>query len=123
LQRSQPPDAGRLDDWLRAAVRVDGRPDWYFVKLHSHGAVTENADVLLGAPMIGLHEALARRAGEDRSFKYHYVTAREMVNVALAAEAGAAVWREEWRDFKWAPPELGATASRGCSSRRENHRV
>jgi hypothetical protein len=35
-----------------------------------------------------LHEELARRAGRDRAFHFHYVTAREMYNLARAAEAG-----------------------------------
>jgi hypothetical protein len=105
LQASQPPRGGRIDNWLRAGVCVEGRPDWRFVKLHTHGAIEANADVLLGLPMIKLHEELARRAARRATFHFHYVTAREMVNVALAAEAGVAEWRPELRDFKWAPPE------------------
>src|SRR5262249_51832352 len=37
LQRSQPPAIERLDLWLRACVQVPARPDWFFVKLHTHG--------------------------------------------------------------------------------------
>jgi len=116
LQQSQPPSNGRIDNWLRASVRVEGRPDWYFVKLHTHGAIESNADMLLGRAMVGLHEELARRALEQPSFKYHYVTAREMVNIALAAEAGVAGWRDELRNYKWAPPALAATQPRLDSS-------
>ena len=39
-------------------------------------------------PMVHFHEALARRARQDAHFHYHYVTAREMYNLARAAEAG-----------------------------------
>jgi hypothetical protein len=88
LQGSQPPDMDRLDLWLRARVQVPARPDWYFVKLYTHGAPEANADVLLGEPMVRFHEALARRAAADPHFRYHYVTAREMYNLARAAEAG-----------------------------------
>ena len=38
LQASQPPAIERLDDWLAARVQVPTRPDWSFVKLHTHGA-------------------------------------------------------------------------------------
>ena len=88
LQRSQPPSPSRIDDWLRAGVHVPLRPDWYFVKLHSHGASESNQEVLLGEPMAELHRALERRAAEEVHFHYHYVTAREMYNLACAAEAG-----------------------------------
>jgi hypothetical protein len=89
LQSSQPPDAGpRLDNWLRAGVQAPGRPDWFFVKLHCHGASEDAHGTLLGEPMVRFHEELARRAAKDANFRYHYVTAREMVNLAKAAEAG-----------------------------------
>ena len=37
LQGNQPPAVDRLDAWLSARVQVPTRPDWYFVKLHTHG--------------------------------------------------------------------------------------
>jgi hypothetical protein len=88
LQDNQPPSMARLELWLRARVQVPSRPDWFFVKLHTHGASEANQRVLLGEPMVRFHQALARRANEDADFHYHYVTAREMYNLARAAEAG-----------------------------------
>ena len=78
----------RLEAWLRACVQIRTRPDWYFIKLHTHGAPEGNAQVLLGEPMFAFHRALASKAFEDSSFQFHYVTAREMYNLARAAEAG-----------------------------------
>jgi hypothetical protein len=103
IQGSQAPTMRRMDLWMKAAVRVASRPEWLFVKLHTHGAPEGNQKVLLGAPMLAFHEALARRTAEQPNFRYHYVTAREMYNLARAAEAG---WRgsiDEARDFelKW----------------------
>jgi len=88
LQGNQSPNIERVDDWLKARVQVPTRPDWYFVKLHTHGAPETNQRVLLGKPMVDFHLALARRAKEDPSFRFHYVTAREMYNLVRAAEAG-----------------------------------
>jgi hypothetical protein len=88
LQSSQPPGLDRLDLWLTARVQVRTRPDWFFVKLHTHGAEEYNMPVLLDEPMVQFHQALARRAREDPAFHYHYVTAREMYNLVRAAEAG-----------------------------------
>jgi hypothetical protein len=88
LQDCQPPRGRRIDLWLRARVQVPARPDWFFVKLHTHGAPEWNADVLLGDEGKRFHEALAERAARDSAFRYHYVTAREMYNLVRAAESG-----------------------------------
>jgi hypothetical protein len=91
IQGNQPATIERLDNWLMARVQVPTRPDWFFVKLHTHGAPESNQRVLLGEPMVRFHEDLARRARQDPNFQFHYVTAREMFNLVRAAEAG-------WRD-------------------------
>jgi hypothetical protein len=90
LQGSQPPTMGRMDNWLRARVQVPSRPDWFFVKLHAHGAQEDTRAILLGEAMVRFHEDLARKARANPRFHFHYVTAREMFNLVKAAEAG---WR------------------------------
>jgi hypothetical protein len=100
IQGNQPAHAGRVRNWLRAGVRVPSRPDWYFVKLHTHGANEGNMPVLLGEPMVRFHQDLARRAAEDPRFHYHYVTAREMYNLARAAEDGWTGSVNEARDYE-----------------------
>lgn len=100
LQESQPPHIDRLVSWLQARVQVPTRPDWFFVKLHCHGAVEESHDVLLGEPMVRFHQDLAELAERDPNFHYHYVTAREMYNLVKAAEAGWQGTVAEARDFR-----------------------
>jgi hypothetical protein len=78
----------RLDLWLTARVQVPKKPNWFFVKLHTHGAKESNTELLLGKCMAQFHEALANRASTNKRFRFHYVTAREMYNLARAAEAG-----------------------------------
>jgi hypothetical protein len=90
LQASNPPHIGRLDLWLRARIQVPSRPDWFFVKLHAHGAPEISHEALLGEPMVQFHRDLAERARRDPQFRYHYVTAREMYNLVKAAE-------DDWR--------------------------
>jgi hypothetical protein len=92
LQANQPATIGRLRHWLRARVQVAFRPDWYFVKLHTHGANEANMPALLGEPMVQFHRDLAQMAAENPNFHYHYVTAREMYNIARAAADG---WKGE----------------------------
>ena len=113
LQHNQPPSMRRLDLWLRARVQVPTRPDWFFVKLHTHGGPEANQAILLGEPMVSFHEELAGRAKRDARFHFHYVTAREMYNLARAAEAG---WRgsvEEARDWELAPAARAGTSPAG----------
>jgi hypothetical protein len=104
IQRGQPPTMKRLDQWIGANVHVRTRPDWLFLKLHTHGATEANQRVVLGKEMAEFHRSLARRAADDRRFRFHYVTAREMYNVAKAAEAGWTGPVTEARDFVIAPP-------------------
>ncbi len=104
IQRSQIPTMARLDQWIKANVHVRTRPDWIFVKLHTHGATEANRQVLLGDPMVAFHEGLARRAASDPSFSFHYVTAREMFNLARAAETGWNGSVAAALDFEVGPP-------------------
>lgn len=105
LQKNQPPTAERLKLWIDAGVSVPTRPNWCFVKLHTHGVFEPNQDVLLGEPMVRLHEHLRAEADLNPLFRYHYVTAREMANIALAAHHGDDLSIEESRSFRYVPLE------------------
>lgn len=101
LQGNQAPSPERLKLWLRARVQVPARPDWFFVKLHTHGANEQNMPVLLGPAMQAFHQQLQERAKKDSQFHYHYVTAREMTNLVLAAEVNWAGPVDTARDYLW----------------------
>lgn len=105
LQANQTAHIDRLDAWLRARVQVPDRPDWFFVKLYTHGAPEANAESLLGEPQVEFHRALARRTALDPNFRFHYVTAREMYNLAIAAAAGWTGPVDAARDFRLLPVE------------------
>jgi hypothetical protein len=87
LQANMPASINRLRLWLQARVQVPTRPDWFFVKLHCHGAPEQHQQVLLGEPMVQFHRGLADLAEKNKNFRFHYVTAREMYNLVRAAEA------------------------------------
>lgn len=88
LTAANPPTLDRLRLWLDCRIAVIGRPNWLFVKLHTHGALPANSRMLLGEPMRAFHRSLAAAAARDASLRFHYVTAREMVNLLHAAEVG-----------------------------------
>jgi hypothetical protein len=85
---ADPPSWKRIKTWVEQCVVVEGRPEWVFVKVHTHGAPEKNADVLLGGRMVELHEELAKKYGDGATWQLHYVSAREAYNVARAAMDG-----------------------------------
>jgi hypothetical protein len=109
IAAGDPPSAGRLTTWIRQHVHVPGRPEWTFVKVHAHGATEKNARVMLGAAMEGLHGALGDLA-EQGPWRLHYVTAREMYNVARAAMDGMAGSPAAYFDYEVPPPERARRA-------------
>lgn len=86
---TQPLLPDRIDDWLRARVAVVGHERWLFLKLHTHGAQEQIADVWLSPLATAFHRHLHELAGL-RGFCYYYVTARQMAMLVGQAEQGLA---------------------------------
>ncbi len=82
-----PPSTTRLHDWLRLAPRVSQRPDWAFVKLHTHGAIPRTSTMFLDGVMRHFHQRLRTLLGE-MGIALYYVTAREMAAAIKAAACG-----------------------------------
>ena len=106
-----PPALGRFRRWVDVGIGVRGRPEWVFVKVHTHGALERNAGILLGPRMAALHEAIGREFNDGHRYRLHYVTAREMANIVCAAEAGERGTPGDYRDYVLPPPQA-ATAHR-----------
>ena len=86
IHATKPPSFERMKLWLTADVHVAGRPDWKFVKLHTHGCKNGNIDTLLGSKTQNFHRDIRRHAQQHPSFRYHYVTAWEMAQLVHQAE-------------------------------------
>jgi hypothetical protein len=112
LTAANPPTRERLRLWLDCRIAVEGRPNWLFVKLHTHGAKPENMRMLLGEPMRAFHRALAEIADADRTIRFHYVTARELVNILHAAEAGHSGEPGQFRNFRYRRCDAATTGLR-----------
>ena len=95
----------RGEGGLRARVQVPRRKDWFFVKLHTHGAPEANSRMLMGEPGVRFHRGLAARAKADPHFHYHYVTAcDEMYNPPRSRRRG-------WMDgLRQGCPELSPSS-------------
>jgi hypothetical protein len=99
VRGGQPPSPGRVDDWVRTGVHVEGRPEWVFVKIHTHGTQEGDMDTLLGAPTDAMHSYLEKAYNDGKRYVLHYVSAREAYNIAKAAEAGLEGNPHAYRDY------------------------
>lgn len=108
LTAKDPASRARLRTWVSQGIQVAGRPEWLFVKLHTHGAPEAQAESLLGAGGFELHRLLTTEFNDGRRFVLHYVTAREMFNIALAAMHGRDGNPNDYRDYSLAPPPAAA---------------
>ena len=89
---------------MSQGIHVAGRPDWLFVKIHTHGAIEKTAASLLGEGGRVMHTALQRYRRDG--WKLHYVTAREMYNVARAAMDGKTGDPSAFFDYLVKPPPI-----------------
>lgn len=88
VRTSCPPTPDRIDEWVKTGIHVDGRPEWLFVKVHTHGTQERDMNTLLGEPMDRAFSYLESKYNDGVSWKLHYVSAREMYNIIKAAERG-----------------------------------
>jgi len=106
LSVSRRPCARRVRLWANQRIGVRGRPEWVFVKLHTHGCEERNMETLFGRPAGEMHGTLGSEFNDGRAWQLHYVTAREMYNIVMAAQAGNGGDPEEYRDFAIGPPPV-----------------
>jgi len=95
-----PPTMHRLGLWRGAGITVANRPDWIFIKLHCHGMDPRDEGAMLGAPLRRFLGELTAWAGAGGRRRVHFVTAREMVNIALAACDGLEGSPGDYRDYR-----------------------
>ncbi|HET9306906.1 MAG TPA: hypothetical protein VFO46_12830 [Candidatus Sulfotelmatobacter sp.] len=100
ITKANPLTVSRLKLWKKAAVQVEGRPDWLFIKLHCHSMAPSQKEAVLGEPMRRFLEELVQGAAE-RNETLHFVSAREMVNIIHAACEGREGNPNDYRDYKF----------------------
>lgn len=103
LYAHDPGTPRRVRTWIEQDIHVDGRPEWVFVKAHTHGASEKEGAALLGDGGDELHRALSEY-NDGEQWSLHYVTAREMYNLAIAAMDGRSGNPNDYRDYVLPPP-------------------
>jgi len=99
ISGKNPPTPARLRMWLQAGIAVRGRPDWVFLKLHCHGMDPRDEPAMTGPLRSGFLREWAEFA-KDTGAKLHYTSAREMVNIALAACDAREGNPGDYRDYR-----------------------
>jgi len=117
ITRSNPLSVRRVGLWKNAAVRVLGRPDWLFIKLHAHAMDPSQKDSVIGEPMRRFLEELVQDA-RSRKETLHFTSAREMVNIILAACDGREGDPCLYRDYRFKRFRDAARTARQCGAAR-----
>ena len=112
IRSNYPPTPARVDGWIDAGIHVEGRPEWVFVKVHTHGAPEKDADVVLGPAVDAMHAQLEQQYNDGERYVLHYVSSREMFNIIKAAEAGHGGNPNDYRDFILPPPAASWAGAR-----------
>jgi hypothetical protein len=102
----------RVDAWVRANIHVLGRPDWIFIKTHTHGAETKDvADEILGDELDRALTYMEKAYNDGTHYALHYVTAREAYNLTQAAAEGRQGDPRQYYDYR-IPPYVANGAQR-----------
>lgn len=99
-----PPTRERIQNWVNSNIHVKGRPEWVFVKIHTHGTQEHDIDMVLGKETDEMFSILETEYNDGEKYLLHYVTSREAYNIIKAAEEGKKGNPNEYRDYILKPP-------------------
>ena len=106
IRKSCPPLKIRVDQWVSSHIHVKGRPEWIFIKVHTHGTQEVDMETLLGQPRHDMHSYLESKYNDGINYVLHYVSAREMYNITKAAEQRKSGNPNLYRDFILPKPKF-----------------
>jgi hypothetical protein len=116
---ANPPTLHRLGLWKQAQVSVVGRPDWLFIKVFCHSMNPTQKDAVIGDTFRNFLSALVDGAAERKEM-LHFVSAREMANILLAACDGREGNPGDFRDYRFkrfADSPLSSESASAAASR------
>lgn len=101
LVANQPADLARFNRWKNANVTVRGKSDWIFVKLYCHGFFDHDQSACIGEDARRFFSSIIEHGAGDGDFKVWFASARESMNMVLAAIDGAAGEPGDYRDYRF----------------------
>lgn len=103
VTQHNPPTRDRIDLWVKQHICVQGKEEWIFIKVHTHGAQDANLTDAYFAALDGMYSYLELRYNDGEKYELHYVSARQMYNLAKAAEAGKVGNPADFKDYILVP--------------------
>ncbi len=100
LVANQPMDLARFARWKNANVTVHGRSEWIFVKLYCHGFFDHDQSACIGDDARAFFESIIEDGQRSGTYDVHFASARESVNMVLAAIDGRHGSPGEFRDYR-----------------------
>lgn len=127
IHTAAPFGPARVDHWVRSRIHVKGRPDWQFLKVHTHGAEGDvSASETLGPRFESALNRLETTYNDGTHYILHYVTAREAFNLVRAAIDGKRGDPRQYYDYLIPPyvadPPRRAASTAGAASNRNSIR-
>lgn len=93
--------SNRIPLWINNSPFVQGRPDWRFLKMYTHGV--QSKKLILSQKFRNLFLELKKYTA-TKGIKLHFVSAREAYNIIKAAELNSKSDPESYREFKVKSP-------------------
>lgn len=95
------PTLERFKLWASANVHVKYKPDWLFIKLHSHGIQENDEGLFWSKAYIDFIKDLLNKYDDGKKHRIHFVSTREMANIILAAINGEDGDPNSFRDYRF----------------------
>lgn len=99
LAQNYPLSLDRLNGWRSTHIGVEGRPEWSFIKLYSHGFFEWDQDAMIGEQMRRFMNGVLELGDRTGKFKISFASAREAFNMVLAAIEGQGGSPGDYRDY------------------------
>jgi hypothetical protein len=100
LAQNYPLTLNRFNNWRNAHITVEGRPEWIFIKLYSHGFFEWDQDAMIGDQLKRFMTEVRELADRTGEFQIHFASAREAFNMVMAAVDGHAGPPGKYRDYR-----------------------
>jgi len=109
IDQNELPTIYRMNDWVAADVHLPGRENWTFVKVYTHSAQAiqsgaQGVSSMMGEAADQFFHDIERRYDDGVNSFLHYASAREAVNMALAAMDGLGGNPNDYRDYYYKRP-------------------
>jgi len=95
------PSIDRFKLWMSANIHVKGRPNWIFIKLHTHSLQNDHRNSVRGPVMRRFLEGLSSFFNDGIRFRLHFTTSRESANMILAAIDGKTGNPDNFRNYRF----------------------